>query len=42
MPPDRCTVMLAFNMQEAGHFTGCDAGEYVDVMNGVYRIVPKG
>jgi hypothetical protein len=37
-----CTAMLAFNMQEAGNFTGCQAREYVDVMNGVYRIVPKG
>ena len=36
-----CTVMLAFNMQEAGNFTGCQAREYVDVMSGVHRIVPK-
>lgn len=36
-----CTVMLAFNMQEAGNFTGCQAGEYLDVMSGVHRIVPK-
>lgn len=36
-----CTVMLVFNMQEAGNFTGCQAGEYVDVMSGVRRIVPK-
>jgi hypothetical protein len=36
-----CTVMLAFNMQEAGNFTGCRAGEYVDVMSGVHRIVPR-
>ena len=36
-----CTVMLAFNMQEAGDFTGCAAGEYVDVMRGVHRVVPK-
>lgn len=36
-----CTVMLAFNMQEAGNFSGCQPGEYVDVMSGVRRIVPK-
>ena len=36
-----CTVMLAFNMQEAGNFTGCQAREYADVMSGVHRIVPK-
>lgn len=36
-----CTVMFAFNMQEAGNFTGCQAREYVDVMSGVHRIVPK-
>jgi hypothetical protein len=36
-----CTVMLAFNMQEAGNFTGVQAREYVDVMSGVHRIVPK-
>jgi hypothetical protein len=36
-----CTAMLAFNMQEEGRFTGCQAGEYVDVMGGVFRIVPK-
>jgi len=36
-----CTVMLAFNMQEAGNFTGCKAGDYVDVMSGVFRIVPR-
>jgi hypothetical protein len=40
-PQIDCTVMLAFNMQEAGNFTGCGAGEYVDVMDGVHRIVPR-
>ena len=36
-----CTVMLAFNMQEAGSFAGCEPGDYVDVMSGVRRIVPR-
>ncbi len=36
-----CTVMLAFNMQEEGKFTGCEPGEYVDVMSGVHRIGPR-
>ena len=40
-PKIDCTVMLAFNMQEAGNFTGCQAGEYADVMSGVHRIVPR-
>ena len=40
-PQIDCTVMLAFNMQEAGDFTGCAAGDYVDVMSGVRRIVPR-
>jgi hypothetical protein len=40
-PQIDCTVMLAFNMQEAGNFTGCQADEYVDVMSGVHRIVPR-
>jgi hypothetical protein len=40
-PQVDCTVMLAFNMQEAGNFTGCERGAYVDVMSGVHRIVPK-
>jgi len=40
-PQIDCTVMLAFNMQEAGNFTGCQARDYVDVMSGVRRIVPR-
>ena len=36
-----CTVMLAFNMQLEGGFTGCEPGEYMDVMSGVHRIVPR-
>jgi hypothetical protein len=40
-PQIDCTVMLAFNMQEEGSFTGCGAGQYVDVMSGVHRLVPK-
>jgi hypothetical protein len=33
--------MRPFNMQEEGNFMGCQAREYVDVMSGVHRIVPK-
>ena len=40
-PKMDCTVMLAFNMQEAGNFTGCEARAYVDVMSGIRRIVPR-
>lgn len=40
-PETDCTILLAFNMQSAGNFTGCKPKQYVDVMNGVLRIVPK-
>ena len=40
-PTIDCTVMLAFNMQLEGRFTDCGPGEYVNVMSGVYRIVPR-
>jgi hypothetical protein len=40
-PDTDCTVLLAFNMQSAGNFTGCEPREYVSVMSGVRRIVPK-
>jgi len=40
-PNTDCTVLLAFNMQEAGKFSDCPAREYVSVMSGIRRIVPK-
>jgi hypothetical protein len=36
-----CTILLAFNMQSTGHFSGCAPREYVSVMSGVRRVVPK-
>ena len=40
-PEVDCTILLAFNMQSAGNFTGCRPRQYVDVMSGVLRVVPK-
>lgn len=40
-PQTDCTVLLAFNMQSAGNFTGCAPRAYVSVMSGVRRVVPK-
>ena len=40
-PRADCTVMLAYNMLEAGEMTGMPANGYENVMWGVRRIVPK-
>jgi hypothetical protein len=40
-PKTDCTILLAFNMQSAGNFTGCKPKQYVNVMSGVRRVVPK-
>ena len=40
-PQKDCTAMLAFNMQEEGQFTGVQPNGYVDVMSGVFRVVPR-
>jgi hypothetical protein len=40
-PETDCTILLAFNMQNAGNFTGRAPREYVNVMSGVRRVVPK-
>lgn len=40
-PNQDCTLLLAFNMQADGAFAGCLPNDYVNVMSGVHRIVPK-
>ena len=40
-PKVDCTVALAFNMQAAGKFPSRRDREYLDVMSGVRRLVPK-
>ena len=40
-PRADCTLMLAYNMLEAGKMTGMPANGYENVMWGVRRIVPK-
>lgn len=40
-PDTDCTILLSYNMLDAGNISGMPANGYLSVMDGVHRLVPK-